>query len=328
MTSHCGVWLSVLFWHLLEGLTRLDTGAADARRGWVTGGDDGGGRHARVAWPPAGLVVPDSNSAARLSGRRRHWPVVGGPTMQVAHARGAAVGTFTSHAWLPRLTVAQGPQEVLPREGSADPRSPGPLCAPSSDAGLGRGRLQGQAGGALVARRDRSVSSEEPSVSGTVLGGCLVGAGSGASRQQEPRPTRPRPGSGHSGWCAHPGCTCFRPGHEEKEARKARPARRCPAGHTRATPRGGRVAVGTSQLVSDGRPGVFLKTTVIEGDPGEGTVVPLPGLPRPPVHVGVTSGTRRLATSLLLASVSPQEKKTVPELLSCHCVRNRHTLRK
>lgn len=309
MTSHCGVWLSVLFWHLLEGLTRLDTGAADAWRGWVTGGDDGGGRHACVAWPPAGLVVPDSNSAVRLSGCRRHWPVMGGPTMQVARARGAAVGTFTSHAWLPRLTVAQGPQEVLPREESADPRSPGPLCAPSSDAGLGRGRLQGQAGGAPAARRDGSVSSEEPSVSGTVLGGCLVGAGSGASRQQEPRPTRPRPGSGHSGWCAHPGCTCFRPGHEEKEARKARPARRCPAGHTRATPRGGRVAVGTSQLVSDGRPGVFLKTTVIEGDPGEGTVVPLPGLPRPPVHVGVTSGTRRLATSLLLASVSPQEKK-------------------
>lgn len=232
--------------------------------------------------------------------------------MQVARARGAAVGTFTSHAWLPRLTVAQGPQEVLPREESADPRSPGPLCAPSSDAGLGRGRLQGQAGGAPAARRDGSVSSEEPSVSGTVLGGCLVGAGSGASRQQEPRPTRARPGSGHSGWCAHPGCTCFRPGHEEKEARKARPARRCPAGHTRATPRGGRVAVGTSQLVSDGRPGVFLKTTVIEGDPGEGTVVPLPGLPRPPVHVGVTSGTRRLATSLLLASVSPQEKKNCP----------------
>lgn len=137
----------------------------------MTGGDDGGGRHACVAWPPAGLVVPDSNSAARLSGRRRHWPVVGGPTMQVARARGAAVGTFTSHAWLPRLTVAQGPQEVLPREESADPRSPGPLCAPSSDAGLGRGHLQGQAGGALVARRDRSVSSEEPSVSGTAWGG-------------------------------------------------------------------------------------------------------------------------------------------------------------
>lgn len=177
MTSHCGVWLSVLFWHLLEDLTRLDTGAADARRGWVTGGDDGGGRHARVAWPPAGLVVPDSNSAARLSGRRRHWPVMGGPTMQVARARGAAVGTFTSHAWLPRLTVAQGPQEVLPREESADPRSPGPLCAPSSDAGLGRGRLQGQAGGALVARRDRSVSSEEPSVSGTAWGGVPGGSG-------------------------------------------------------------------------------------------------------------------------------------------------------
>lgn len=232
--------------------------------------------------------------------------------MQVARARGAAVGTFTSHAWLPRLTVAQGAQEMLPREESADPRSPGPLCAPSSEAGLGRGRLQGQAGGAPAARRDGSVSSEEPSVSGTVLGGVPGGSGERRLPAAGAEANAGCPGSGHSGWCAHPGCTCFRPGHEEKEARKARPARRCPTGHTRATPRGGRVAVGTSQLVSDGRPGVFLKTTVIEGDPGEGTVVPLPGLPRPPVHVGVTSGTRRLATSLLLASVSPQEKKNCP----------------
>lgn len=71
-----------------------------------------------------------------------------------------------------------------------------------------------------------------------------------------------------------------------------------------------------------------LRRLSIERDPGVGAVVPLPGLPWPPVHVGLTSGTRRLATSLLLASVSPQKKKkTVPELLSCHCVRNQHTLR-
>lgn len=104
--------------------------------------------------------------------------------MRAARACEAVVGIFTSCARLPRLTVARGPQEMLPGEESADPQSPGSLCAPSSEARLRRGRLQGQADGALAAGRDRERQLHD--LGGAIClgaggGGAPVGAGSPAS---------------------------------------------------------------------------------------------------------------------------------------------------